>query len=255
MKIGVCGLGLIGGSICLRLRQKGFDVVGSTRNEKARVEARRRRLKLVGREGIRNCDVIFLAGRMRQIPEDIKFFGKSPLLVDVASLKVEIVRSARKYAARYISAHPIAGNEKSGMENADPSLFEGAPFLVLPVKCSAADIRFVSKVARALGAKPIRIRSAQQHDRWFADSIGLPHSAAYAIRHLCKRVPDFMKGPSYRSATRVSNSDVEFVTQMLSMNRPALGKELRELCRVLKRLETSLKSPSATRRLLQNFSI
>ncbi|RYG19236.1 prephenate dehydrogenase/arogenate dehydrogenase family protein, partial [bacterium] len=170
--IGIVGLGLIGGSIGLALREPGRRIIGHDPNEKAAKTARDRLcVDVLGSlEDAASADVVFVA-----VPPDVTvdvvertmtLAGENTVVTDCASVKNEVAAWATKSkSARFVPGHPMAGHEKGGAEYASAWMFRGARWVLTPVKPTAtAAVRTVEAAVKAMGATPVRVE-AQAHDR------------------------------------------------------------------------------------------
>jgi Prephenate dehydrogenase len=143
-QITIVGTGLIGGSLALALRHRGVRVVGC---DKPRVLSAAKEMGAID-DAIENparacvgSEVVVLATTVGGIINSIENLGptlpRTVLLTDVGSTKIEILKRARQVFGaasdgRFLGGHPMAGKEHSGIENADPSLFQGAAWIFHP---------------------------------------------------------------------------------------------------------------------------
>jgi len=109
--------------------------------------------------------------------------GDQTLIIDVCSIKKAILDNIRGLAheSRFVGCHPMAGSEKSGLENAAPDLFQGATVIITPQAAnSAATVEQVSRFWSGLAARPL-LMPAELHDRIVACTSHLPHLGAAAL--------------------------------------------------------------------------
>src|SRR5690606_32780765 len=121
----VVGTGLIGGSLGLALRRRGWTVTGSDHD----ADRAKRALEVGAIDAIgfdHEADITFVAVPVLAITDTVKdaLASTSGIVTDVGSVKAPIVRAVGD--ARFIGGHPMAGSEQEGIEGADPSMFEGA---------------------------------------------------------------------------------------------------------------------------------
>ena len=147
MKIGVVGLGLIGGSIFKKLNGK-YDVVGVSRSVSSdNISSDYSTLK--------GCDVVFVSTPMNKTLEILdkleNYLDENTIVTDVCSLK-EFV-SHKTYKFKFIPSHPMAGTEHNGWEHSFPELFEGATWAVTPKDdTDIKDFEVLKSVINDLGA-------------------------------------------------------------------------------------------------------
>ena len=128
MKIGVLGLGLIGGSIFKKLRELGLDVIGVSASQTGEGI-------FSDIERLAQCDLVFVCTAMNKCLETLDkletIMPASAVVTDVCSLKSFVCQKKRPY--RFIPSHPMAGTEHKGYENSFPELFAGAKWVLTPV--------------------------------------------------------------------------------------------------------------------------
>src|SRR6266496_5183800 len=193
-KVGIIGLGLVGGSIALRARELWpTSLVIAVDNKDVLETAMRLHAIDVAADDLfvlAEADLIVLAAPVKQ---NIALLGqlddhiKKPAIVtDTGSTKRDIVKAARHLPARFtfIGGHPLGGAAKGGLEHARPDLFAGRPWLLTPVGDAAGEaVEKLSGFARALGAEP-RVISMAAHDRLMGYLSHLPQLTASALMHV-----------------------------------------------------------------------
>ena len=159
MKIGIVGLGLIGGSIFKALSGK-YSVIGvSSSVQEENVSSDYNTLK--------DCDLVFVCSPMSATLEVLdklnNILDSNTIVTDVCSLK-EFV-SKRKYNFKFIPSHPMAGTEYSGWDNSFPELFRGANWAITPIDGEILpEQELLENIINDLGAKTI-ITTAEEHDK------------------------------------------------------------------------------------------
>ena len=243
MKLAVIGVGLIGGSFALALKQakKVSKVVGVGRNAA--------NLKLALERGVidaiapdpgaaaRDADLVLVAAPVAQFPAIFAALAESKALItDGGSTKRDVIAAARKALgkriARFVPAHPIAGAEKSGAAAAKAELFQDRRVVLTPLKENArASVAAVEAAWSACGAKVSRM-DAEEHDAVLAAVSHLPHVLAYALVHdVAKRnnsaqLFSFAAG-GFRDFTRIASSHPEMWRDICLANRDHLLQELK----------------------------
>jgi len=245
-RIAVIGVGLIGGSFSLALKEKKLcrHVVGAGRSAaNMKVALQRGVIDSIAESpaaAARDADLVLISTPVAQfgkVLREIKDVLKPGALVsDAGSTKRDVVAAAREALgakiAQFVPAHPIAGAEHSGAAAAKADLFRDRRVVVAPLaENSERDIEAVSALWRAAGARVSRM-TPQEHDEVFAAVSHLPHLLAYAL------VDDFSRRPNsaqlfgyaaggFRDFTRIASSHPEMWRDICMANRDQLLRELR----------------------------
>lgn len=193
-RVGIIGVGLIGGSFALALKAvKAAEVVVGFGRSRANLDVARQ-LGVIdqvatGWDDIEGCDLILLAVPVGQLPEVMLMIGprigKETLVTDAGSTKRDVVACARAAFAdalpRFVPAHPIAGAEKSGAAAARPDLFAGKPVVITPIE-ETDPLAFgrIRATWQLTGANTMRMDAAL-HDMALAATSHLPHVLAFAM--------------------------------------------------------------------------
>lgn len=249
MRIGIAGLGLIGGSLALALQAEhdvhGFDVDPATRTAAARagIATVERPAELVP------ADAIVVATPLTAVLPtlaELAPISGGAVLLDVGSVRAPVDAFAREHAggARIVGLHPMAGRSAHGFAAADKDLLRGHPFLVVPTVSADPDaMRVAGDIARAAGGVPT-VCSAVEHDRTVAlvSALPLALSAALAVvaaeaapGHLADVV-----GTGFRDATRLALTPEDLATQLLTVNAPHVVAALARLRTTLDELERAV---------------
>jgi len=239
IRVAVVGLGQIGGSLAAALtRRRLARVVGVTR--RAETARRARRMGILAEAGTAleaaaAADVTVLATPvrtlLRQIPGVASRARPGSLLTDVGSTKAEVCAAFRRARteASVVAGHPMAGNERAGLDGCDPDLFEGRPWVLIaaPRTPRAARDR-LERLVRGVGSRPVWMSDPIEHDLRVARISHVPYLLAYA---LARQPRDTLRvcGNSFRDATRVALSDVEMVLDFLLTNRGPVRRAALEM--------------------------
>lgn len=250
-RLGIAGVGLIGGSLALAARRAGLagEVVGLGRGS-ANLEVALAR-GILDRAGtdpgiLAGCDLVLLATPVGAIVTTAAAIAPhlpdGAILTDAGSVKDAIVAAATAAAGarlRFVGGHPIAGTEAQGAAAADPDLFRGARCVLTPVSETDAEaLSLVRRLWESVGMDVVEM-SPRAHDDVLALTSHVPHVIAFALAHLAGETAAgagdalAFAGPSFRSATRVAASSTEMWRDILVANAPAVG---RVLDRVVERL-------------------
>ena len=244
--VAILGVGLIGGSIGLALRQRNLarTVVGIGRSPASLRVARR-----VGavsttttdlERGVAEADLVVICTPVEMIVEQVHQVAKAcrreTLITDVGSTKAEIITSLEGTLpenVRFIGSHPLAGGERAGPGEARVDLLEGRTVIITPTKTSpAVDCRELADFWMALGANVISMTPAK-HDQAVAEISHLPHLVASALAAATPEKSLSLASSGFEDTTRVAAGDADLWTQIFMSNQaPVLN--------ALERLETSL---------------
>ena len=216
MKIGVIGLGLIGGSIFKALRGKSeYDLVGVSSSVKEENVSN-------DYSTLKDCDLVFVCTPMNATLEILdkleRILPASAIVTDVCSLKGFV--SKRAYSYKFIPSHPMAGTENSGWESSFAELFEGAKWVITPINGEITEEQeLLEKVVESMGANII-ITTPEEHDNAVALISHMPMVVAQA---LCKNIKDNklaqeLASSGFRDTTRLALSNIEMANDMVEMN-------------------------------------
>jgi len=244
--VAIVGLGQIGGSFAAALSKRRLaSVVGVTR--RPGTAGRARRMGILSRAGtdlaaVADADVVVLATPvrtlLRQIPEIAPRVSRDAILTDVGSTKTDIVAAFRRAnpAATVVAGHPMAGNERAGLDGCDPKLFEGRPWVLIGDRSKAA---LLERLVVGVGARPLWMKSPQDHDVKVARVSHIPYLLSYALMGTPE---DSVRvcGNSFRDATRVAASDPDMVLDFLLTNRGPIRRSAGELRQRLEKLLRSI---------------
>lgn len=241
MRIGILGLGQIGGSLLLSLQEKaelsGFDVSPKL------LEEARGILDFLPRteeELFSWAELTFLAIPVREIIKALPRLKpySDKLFIDTGSTKEEIMEKASDLGIRFAGGHPLAGTEKRGKESWQEDLFHGRPFYLFQGSYLGEDDRErAEKVVKLLGAEPIWWEPSE-HDRVMALVSHLPYITSLALLASCRDLKDHW-GPGFLSATRLALqepkmcSDILLTQRRLSEALDSFQKELSKLIDLL----------------------
>lgn len=249
----VVGLGLVGGSVARDLAARGVRV--SAYDADATHLAAAIRTNVIrgaldeSLSGVRDADVVIIAtpvdaalGVLRRV---VPHARRARLIMDVGSTKTRIVESAQELGIgdRFIGAHPMAGDHRSGWHASRAGLFTDAPVYLCPPRDATADSLELARMFWIeLGARPERM-SAEQHDLKLAWTSHLPHmvSSALALALARTGVDRIYLGPGGRDVTRLAGSSPEMWTAIALENATAIEAALRRTEREIATLRDAIK--------------
>ena len=260
-RVGILGLGLIGGSLALALKGKrgAPEVWGCDRRKETVRQALSAGAIARGctEAQLSACDVVIVCVPVLRSVEAIRRLGPrmrpGAVLTDAGSVKSRIVREGERAAARgafFVGGHPIAGTEASGFSAADPDLFRGRSFVVTPTpRTDAAAILRVERIWKRAGSAVLLRMDPKVHDHVFAYVSHLPHAVAYALVHsvatLPSRVPLGYSAGGFRDFTRIASSNPEMWKDIVLENRAEVLRALSHYRRNLALLERRIAAGDA----------
>ena len=252
MRVGIVGLGLIGGSFAKAYHAGGHDVAAYDINETMLSFAKLERAVTedLTDDVIPDCDLILICtypeAAVRYMEEKGPIFGKKPVVIDCCGTKGNIVDRgfalAEKYGFTYIGGHPMAGTQFSGYKYSRANLYVGAPMVLVPSKND--DITFLDRVKTLLspaGFGSITVTTAETHDKVIAFSSQLAHVVSNAyVKSETAKIHTGMSAGSYKDLTRVAWLNPEMWTQLFFDNRENLMAEIDTLIAHMKEYRDAL---------------
>ncbi|WP_341531029.1 prephenate/arogenate dehydrogenase [Nostoc sp. UHCC 0302] len=241
MKIGILGLGLIGGSLGFDLRSQGHNVLGVSRRESTcqkavalgSVEQASVDLSLLA-----SAEVVFICTPIAlivpQFEQLIAYLPSTTVVTDVGSVKAPIVEAISPLWDNFIGGHPMAGRADSGIEAAQRDLFVGKPYVLTPeTRTPTAAISVVEEIVRSLGANIYHCQP-EQHDRAVAWISHLPVMVSSSLIAACMSETDSevlqlaqkFASSGFRDTSRVGGGNPELGLMMARYNRQALLRSL-----------------------------
>ena len=260
-QLGLIGCGLMGGSFALALKRAGLvqRVVGYSKSPSTTERARK--LGVIDVEApsallaVSGADIVLVAVPVAATEATFKsikhLVGPQTLVMDVGSTKRDVVdaarRALREHIGCFVPAHPIAGKEVSGVENADPDLYRGAQVILTPIERTlTSQLQKAQAVWQALGCR-VQQMSPEQHDAAFAAVSHLPHLLAFALMNSIQSQPQgdeflTLAGPGFRDFTRIAASDPQVWRDILLSNREELLEQSKVFRANLQALEQMIGS-------------
>jgi len=237
-RLGIIGVGLMGGSLGLAAREHaGVAEVRGWSQSRATLEAALERGAITVacdslEEAAAGADLVFVCTPVRLVVGHVRAAlaasGEETVVSDVGSTKGPLMRAlSPAEQRRCIGGHPLCGAETAGVANARASLYRGATFFLTPGEHVApAAYQRLCDFVSAIGARPVAI-DPEEHDRIMAVVSHLPHVIANVLmdqagRHPGSRDALLSAGPSFRDLTRVAGSNRRVWTDIFLENRAAL---------------------------------
>lgn len=229
----IIGTGLIGTSVGLALRERGWKTVGWDPSPQALETAAERHAADAAAgsiaEAVDGADLVVLAGPLAANVSTLRRLDTEALVTDVTSVKLPLLEAVGE-GVRFVGGHPMAGREHAGPEAATAALFRGAAWVICDDRADAADVDQLSDIVASLGANPI-VMSAERHDRVVAAVSHLPHLLAVALVNLVGDNPDAAElvAGGFRDLTRVASAESSWWPEVLTANSESVIRAIDEL--------------------------
>ena len=238
MKVGILGLGLIGGSMARAYAVAGHTVYAADLDESTlsfamlsgAVHGR------LDEETIPACELLLLAiypgGSAKWLGDNGRLVDSGALVLDLCGIKQEVCKRcfpvARKYGFTFVGGHPMAGSHFSGFKYSRADLYKGAPMVLVPPRFD--DIDLLQRVKDAMapcGFGMFSVTTAEEHDRMIAFTSQMPHvlSNAFIKSPTARQHKGFSAG-SYKDLTRVAWLNAPMWSELFLENRDNLLFEL-----------------------------
>ncbi|NLG88726.1 MAG: prephenate dehydrogenase/arogenate dehydrogenase family protein [Clostridiaceae bacterium] len=259
VKIGVIGLGIIGGSIVKAANKKGLAeyVVAYNRNpevtEQALSEGTIHEAAYEINDSFRDCDIIFICVPVDIVPLCVQklsaIVGSECVITDVGSTKVNVVNAVREMplACTFIGGHPMAGSESTGYNAARHTLFENAYYVLTPFSdTNKAHLNRLIDFITALGGLPVIVEPTV-HDYVTAAISHVPHVLASAIVNMIKKLDGDDKlmhtlaAGGFKDLTRIASSSPVIWESICLANSGNILKILSEFEEVIRSFKEILR--------------
>lgn len=225
MKIGVVGLGLIGGSI-FKLLQDKHQVIGVSSSVKEENVSN-------DYKTLKSCDIVFVCTPMSVTLEVLEkldnILPETAIVTDVCSLKGFLTH--KKYKFKFIPSHPMAGTEHSGWENSFPTLFKGAKWVITPIDGKVLDEQEILEgVIESTGAQVV-ITTPEEHDKAVALISHMPLIIAQALCENIKndKLAQTLASSGFKDTTRLALSNTQMANDMVTLNKENIEASLDSL--------------------------
>ena len=258
MKVGIIGLGLMGGSFALALKKRfkekdeKLEIVGLDHNDQHCLEALE--LKIADKitddiNDLLNLDLIVLTipvnGILKVLPK-LKEVSRNTTIIDFGSTKEKIVNAIPKeIRANFIASHPMAGTEKFGPKAADRKLYRGK----VVVLCNTEDnhpkhLKFAKDIFRDIGMK-IFYMDAKEHDIHAAYISHMPHAISYALANTVMKQENpkailALAGGGFKDMSRIAKSSPNMWLDIFKQNKTNLLMAIKHFKEELDLLEENI---------------
>ncbi len=240
-RIGIVGLGLIGGSFAKAYHAAGWEVLAMNRSVSVLEFA-----KLSGdvngdltKENVSSCDLVLLTiypeACISKLRELASYIGEQPLVMDCSGTKRVVCEAcfplAEEYGFTFVGGHPMAGTQYSGYKYAKATLYHNAPMVIVPPRFD--DIFLLCRIKELLspaGFSRFSVTTAKEHDEMIAFTSQLAHvvSNAYVKSPTARKHHGFSAG-SYKDLTRVAWLNAPMWAELFMENKDNLLTEINSI--------------------------
>ena len=250
----IVGLGLIGGSYAKGLKKLGFNVSALARRSETIDYAVKHDIIDEGSadidpEMIGKADIVVFALYPHVFKEWIskyqQFFKSGAIITDVTGVKSCVVYDIQEILrddVEFIAAHPMAGKEVYGVENADETIFYGANYIIVPTDRNTAEaIEICREIALLLQFGRISQLSPEEHDEMIGFVSQLTHCIAITLMNCSdnENLVDYV-GDSFRDLTRIARINENMWSELFLLNKGSLLNEMDRFLEEFKSLRDEL---------------
>ena len=233
IKIGIIGLGLMGGSLGLALKSlnRGYYIIGLDHNHTHQKKALE--LNLIDKiakdiSDIELCDIIFLAvpvDAIISITNSLQNISKDKTIIDLGSTKYKISNSIpNKIRKNFITAHPMTGTENFGPSSAFLGLYKGKTLVLCDLeKSGKKQIKIAKKIFKSIGMNIVYMNS-KEHDIHTAYISHMPHALSYALANSVLNQEDpknilALAGGGFKDMSRIAKSSANMWEDIFRQNK------------------------------------
>lgn len=255
MRILIVGLGVVGASYAMALKEAGYDeVYGIDTNLDTLRKAEDLRIikkgYVDGTNIVEECDLIILSiypKLVKKFIEDNKNrFKKDTVITDATGIKEMFINDILEILPSnvdFVFGHPMAGREKKGIDYASSEVFKGANYLITVIERNKeSNIELIEEIAYNIGFKKVRRITPRYHDEMISFTSQLPHAIAVALINSDEEGRDTGSfiGDSYRDLTRIANINEELWSELFLGNKSNLIKVIDEFEVELEKIKVAL---------------
>ncbi|GAA0076848.1 prephenate dehydrogenase [Clostridium sp. CTA-5] len=239
MKVVVVGLGVIGGSFAMALKECGYeDVYGIDVDRETLMKAKD--LKLIkdgfvdGKEILKTADLVVISIYPKLVKQfiisNIDNFKDGAIITDATGIKKMFIQDIIDVLPEnidFIFGHPMAGREKKGIHFATNDVFKGANYILTPIKINKEEnLKLIESLAYKIGFKRVKRITPEYHDEMIGFTSQLPHALAVALINsdIEGRDTGSFIGDSYRDLTRIANINENLWSELFLGNKENLLK-------------------------------
>lgn len=269
LNITIVGLGLIGGSYAMALKElKPKNLWGADIDSKALQYAEE--MSVVDKaynnaaEPLKQSDLVIISlyprDTIKFIRNNLSNFKQGAIITDVSGIKEEVVTEVEVFipeALDFIGGHPMAGREAKGLSYASKDIFKNANYIITPTdKNKPENVELIKEMARSIGCKNIVEIDPKVHDKIIAYTSGVTHLIAVALMNSesFDKERSLFIGGSFRDATRVALINGDLWSELFISNKDNIICELEEFERNLTNIKNAIKNEdlSAMKNIFNN---
>ena len=254
--VAIMGVGLIGGSIGLAIRERGLSdrVIGIGRNQ---AKLRKARQKGAVTEtttridrGVSEADIVFVCTPGQHVIEHVKqiseYVGPDTLITDVGSTKQTIVEGLSGLGnGHFIGSHPMAGSDQGGVTNAEAELFVKRTVIITPQKGTGKSIQSrITRIWKSIGAQVIAL-DCVKHDRAVAVISHLPHAIATVLSTQANAHQMQLAAGGWIDTTRIAGADPDLWLAILRDNNKQVIRAVDRFMSDLHKFRDALESDNS----------
>lgn len=255
--IGIVGLGLIGASLAMAIKQNTeHNVYGLDINEQTMYRA----LEEGSIDGVLEdysaLDLLIVAlfpqAAVELILDKVEQMKPGSIVMDICGVKKSVVTQVaqvcKSHKVEFIGGHPMAGRERWGYENATATLFNGASMILTPIFTDSWALERVQQLCNAIGFGRIVFTDPESHDKMIGYTSQLAHilSSAYIKNPLCMNYKGYTGG-SFQDLTRVARLNPVMWSELFLLNRQNLLDDLDILIASLQEYRHAIEENDAQR--------
>lgn len=254
LKVGIAGLGLIGGSLAKAIKRAGYFVAGYDINEstiQAALQTGAVDTAAAKPSVLYDCEIIFVAlypaGIIEFVEENAPNFMPGSIVVDCCGIKGKICERLYKKSYpnfTFIGGHPMAGTEQNGFSASYACLFDGASFLLTPrPNENKGMLDTLKNLLLSAGFARVVVTTPKHHDRMIAFTSQLPHvlACSYVMSPSCPFHDGYSAG-SYKDVSRVAHINPPLWSDLFIDNKDELCTEIDIMIRNMENIRDAVKS-------------
>lgn len=255
LNITIVGLGLIGGSLAMALKELRPQKLWAIDIDEAAIEAAEK-MNIIDKgyisteEPLSNSDLVILAIYPNKTIEFMKgnmnFFKSGAIITDTAGIKSDLIKEILPVLREdldFIGGHPMAGKEESGLKAATKDIFRNANYVLTPTSRNKKEsIEFITQMAMDMGCRRVVHLTPEEHDDIIAYTSQLPHVVAVSLISCNNSIMGVSKfiGGSFKDATRVAAINEELWPELLLYNKGNIISKLEGFENSLKEIKTAI---------------
>lgn len=253
-RITIIGLGLIGGSLALAIKEKKLakEIAGVSRRKSTIDFAIKNKIvdlaTLDLKDGVKDSDLIVIATPVLKIfgiaKQVVPFLKKDAIFTDAGSTKGHIVKAIEGIGFQgvdFVGSHPIAGSEKSGIKSANKDLFKKS-FCVL-TKTKYTNPKAIERLKKFWGllGMQVAVMSPEMHDRLLSEISHLPHAVSVSLVNSIGKEARKFAGSGFKDVTRIASGEPELWKDVFLTNRHNLMRDIEVIKGELSKMQIALR--------------